>query len=197
MRLRQPADAVHAVRQQDAVPVDRRVLRAACSSRRCAPCRPRRTRSSGRATGRCSPRGSPSCRARARARTGSAMRWNSFQPLFMRHGSDQPLSVTTGLYGRPVVGMSGGWCRACLRRRRLGQRGRPDAADDCGAKRTAPAARRKLSSFDMSSHCLPPAGRGRGAAAARSAGRMPPGDRPVSASCRSVSAIQKSRSASM
>ena len=23
-------------------------------------------------------------------RTGSATRWNSFQPLFMRHGSDQP-----------------------------------------------------------------------------------------------------------
>ena len=30
-------------------------------------------------------------------RTGSATRWNSFQPLFMRHGSDQPFSVTTGL----------------------------------------------------------------------------------------------------
>ena len=30
-------------------------------------------------------------------RTGSATRWNSFQPLFMRQGSDQPFSVTTGL----------------------------------------------------------------------------------------------------
>jgi hypothetical protein len=31
------------------------------------------------------------------AHDGSATRWNSFQPLFMRQGSDQPLSVTTGL----------------------------------------------------------------------------------------------------
>jgi len=28
-------------------------------------------------------------------RTGSAMRWNSFHPLFMRQGSVQPFSVTT------------------------------------------------------------------------------------------------------
>src|SRR5512134_559675 len=41
--------------------------------------------------------------------TGSATRWNSFQPLFIRHGSVQPLSVTTGLYGRPFGGASGGW----------------------------------------------------------------------------------------
>ena len=29
--------------------------------------------------------------------TGSATRWNSFTPWFMRQGSVQPLSVTTGL----------------------------------------------------------------------------------------------------
>ena len=40
--------------------------------------------------------------------TGSATRWNSFTPAFMRQGAVQPLSVTTGLYGRPVVGCSGG-----------------------------------------------------------------------------------------
>jgi hypothetical protein len=31
--------------------------------------------------------------------TGSATRWNSLTPPFMRQGSDQPLSVTTGLKG--------------------------------------------------------------------------------------------------
>src|SRR5512145_899697 len=40
--------------------------------------------------------------------TGSATRWNSFQPLFMRNGRVQPLRVTTGLYGRPALGASGG-----------------------------------------------------------------------------------------
>ena len=29
--------------------------------------------------------------------TGSATRWNSLTPSFMRQGSDQPLRVTTGL----------------------------------------------------------------------------------------------------
>ena len=29
--------------------------------------------------------------------TGSATRWNSFTPSFMRHGRVQPFSVTTGL----------------------------------------------------------------------------------------------------
>jgi hypothetical protein len=29
--------------------------------------------------------------------TGSAVRWNSFQPFFMRHGNDQPFSVVTGV----------------------------------------------------------------------------------------------------
>src|SRR4051794_18762434 len=40
--------------------------------------------------------------------TGSATRWNSLTPLFMRQGRDQPLRVTTGLYGRPLGGTSGG-----------------------------------------------------------------------------------------
>src|SRR4051812_34552336 len=40
--------------------------------------------------------------------TGSATRWNSLTPLFMRHGSDQPFRVTTGLYGRPIGGRGGG-----------------------------------------------------------------------------------------
>src|SRR3989338_1166897 len=40
--------------------------------------------------------------------TGSATRWNSLTPSFMRQGKVQPLRVTTGLYGRPVVGTSGG-----------------------------------------------------------------------------------------
>src|SRR5450830_1766240 len=47
--------------------------------------------------------------------TGSATRWNSFTPSFIRHGSVQPFSVTTGLYGRPFDGTNG----ACV------------AADDC------------------------------------------------------------------
>src|SRR5688572_18340185 len=46
--------------------------------------------------------------------TGSATRWNSFQPLFMRHGRVHPFSVTTGLYGRPAAGTSGGWVAALL-----------------------------------------------------------------------------------
>ena len=29
--------------------------------------------------------------------TGSATRWNSFTPLFIRNGSDHPFRVTTGL----------------------------------------------------------------------------------------------------
>ena len=33
---------------------------------------------------------------------------NSLTPLFMRHGSVQPLRVTTGLYDRPELGTSGG-----------------------------------------------------------------------------------------
>jgi len=45
--------------------------------------------------------------------TGSATRWNSLTPAFMRHGSVQPFSVTTGLYGRPFGGASGG-CVAAL-----------------------------------------------------------------------------------
>ncbi len=40
--------------------------------------------------------------------TGSATRWNSLTPLRMRQGQLQPLSVTTGWYGRPVSGISGG-----------------------------------------------------------------------------------------
>src|SRR6266545_4939460 len=39
--------------------------------------------------------------------TGSATRWNSLTPSFMRHGSVQPFSVTTALYGRPLGGVSG------------------------------------------------------------------------------------------
>ena len=53
--------------------------------------------------------------------TGSATRWNSFQPSRIRHGSVQPFSVTTGLYGRPLAGGSGG----CI------------AGDDCAALRGA------------------------------------------------------------
>src|SRR5690349_19462708 len=40
--------------------------------------------------------------------TGSAIRWNSFHPFFIRHGSDQPFNVATGVYGRPLGGTSGG-----------------------------------------------------------------------------------------
>jgi hypothetical protein len=39
--------------------------------------------------------------------TGSATKWNSLTPWFIRHGKVQPLSVTTGLYGRPELGTSG------------------------------------------------------------------------------------------
>src|SRR4051812_31326388 len=39
--------------------------------------------------------------------TGSATRWNSLTLSFMRQGSVQPLSVTTGLYGRPLGGING------------------------------------------------------------------------------------------
>src|SRR5690606_34453768 len=38
----------------------------------------------------------------------SATRWNSLTPWFIRHGSVQPFSVTTGQYGRPLEGESGG-----------------------------------------------------------------------------------------
>src|SRR3569623_443565 len=41
--------------------------------------------------------------------TGSATKWNSFTPSFMRHSSVQPFSVTTGLLGQPLDGISGGW----------------------------------------------------------------------------------------
>src|SRR6187431_2723541 len=43
--------------------------------------------------------------------TGSATRWNSLTLSFMRQGSDQPLSVTTGWYDRPFGG-GGGSCMA-------------------------------------------------------------------------------------
>ncbi len=46
--------------------------------------------------------------------TGSAIRWNSFQPSFMRHGALQPFSVTTGLNGRPSGGAAGGNVLACV-----------------------------------------------------------------------------------
>jgi len=45
----------------------------------------------------------------ANSRThGSATRWNSLTPLFMRQGSDQPFRVMTGLNGRPLEGAGGG-----------------------------------------------------------------------------------------
>jgi len=44
--------------------------------------------------------------------TGSATRWNSFTPSRMRQGAVQPFSVTTGWYGRPLGGASGGWVAA-------------------------------------------------------------------------------------
>ncbi len=45
--------------------------------------------------------------------TASAVRWNSFQPLRIRHGSDQLFRVTTGLNHGPVVG-SGGTSRVVV-----------------------------------------------------------------------------------
>ena len=48
--------------------------------------------------------------------TGSATRWNSFQPSFMRHGSDQPFSVTTGWYAGPLDGNIGGCVEAVVMR---------------------------------------------------------------------------------
>src|SRR5688500_4263832 len=74
--------------------------------------------------------------------TGSATRWNSFQPLFMRHGSVQPLIVTTGWYGRPAEGSSGGCVAAVVC---IGASGTaPIAALLTAAAVTSPAARRKL-----------------------------------------------------
>ena len=105
MRLGETADAVHAVRKQDPVPVDRGVLRQLVGDEDAHLVA---LDALDRRTGRLAvvAPGARSCRARAGAAPARRRRWNSFQPFLMRQGSDQPFKVTTGLYGRPVFGKS-------------------------------------------------------------------------------------------
>src|SRR5512134_2461343 len=46
--------------------------------------------------------------------TGSATKWNSLTPAFIRNGSVQPFSVTTGLYGRPAPVTPAGRYGGCV-----------------------------------------------------------------------------------
>ena len=96
LRLGQAAHAVHAVRQPLAVPVDRRVLGQPVGDEDADAVAfddlDRRTR----ALPVVAPQFAFMPGAISRT-TGSATRWNSFTPLFMRQGSVQPFSVTTGL----------------------------------------------------------------------------------------------------
>ncbi len=111
----------------------------------------------------------------------------------MRQGSDQPFSVTTGLYCGPVFGNSGGAISAVSR---IGASGN-DAAPtrDTIAAPNNPAALPARNFLREFIQCPPPEAAAAGAALRIAC--MPPGERPVSAICRSDSAIQKSRSASM
>ena len=140
VRLVEPADAVHAVRQQHAVPVDRGVLGQLVGDEDAQLVAFDALDRRARATGRCSPRGCAFMPGASWRTTGSATRWNSFQPLFMRHGSVQPFSVTTGLYGRPFEGASGG-CVVGLGLRWALREPRP--APPCSPARR-PAARRRM-----------------------------------------------------
>src|SRR5688572_24818190 len=91
-------------------------------------------------------------------RTGSATRWNSFQPLFIRHGSDQPFSVTTGLYAGPVFGKSGGAISALSRSGASGSEAAPTRDTMVAPKNPAAVpARNFLREFIFS---MPSGGRG-------------------------------------
>src|SRR5262245_14067504 len=43
---------------------------------------------------------------------GSAVRWNSFTPSFIVHGSVAPLGTTTGVYGSRAAGPAACWASA-------------------------------------------------------------------------------------
>jgi hypothetical protein len=63
----------------------------------------------------------------------------------MRQGSDQPFSVTTGLYGRPVLGKSGGAISAVSR---MGASG----SDAAPARETSAAPKKPAA--DVLKNCL-------------------------------------------
>src|SRR5687768_3075158 len=80
--------------------------------------------------------------------TGSATRWNSLTPSFMRQGSDQPFSVATGLNGRPVDGARGGCMVGEVWIAASGSDAAPTRLTAV-APRTAPAALKKVLRFVM------------------------------------------------
>src|SRR5262245_5607975 len=80
--------------------------------------------------------------------TGSATRWNSLTPSFMRHGSDHPLSVTTGLNGRPLGGGPGGSVAADDCDIASGSEAAPTRLTAAAPRKAAPA-RKKSLRFDM------------------------------------------------
>src|SRR6185436_20598875 len=80
--------------------------------------------------------------------TGSATRWNSLTPSFIRQGSDHPLRVTIGLKGRPVGGGPGGSVAADDWDTASGSTAAPTRLTAAAPRKAAPA-RKKSLRFDM------------------------------------------------
>src|SRR5688500_8481094 len=110
-------------------------------------------------------------------RTGSATRWNSFQPAFMRQGSDHPFKVTTGLYGRPVLGTSGGAISAVSRIGASGSEAAP--ALETMAAPNSPAAEARMNCLLLVMSVSPAGSRGRRRCSSRHlhCSRRAPGER--------------------
>ena len=81
--------------------------------------------------------------------TGSQTRWNSLTLLFMRQGSDHPLSVTTGWNGRPEAGGGGGCVAADEWSTASGKDAAATRLTAVAPSATAPAVLKKFRRFDM------------------------------------------------
>ena len=193
VRLRQPADAVHAVRQQDAVPVDRGVLGQLVGDedahlvafdaldrrpRRLAVVAPQVRRHAGREL--------------AAHRLGDEV---ELLPAVVHAPGQRPAVQRDDrvVCAARSSGTSGGAISAVSRIGASGSDAAPTRDTSAAPKNPAALpARNLLREFIQ---CPPPEAAPAGATLRIVC--MPPGERPVSAICRSDSAIQKSRSASM
>src|SRR4029453_2982335 len=107
--------------------------------------------------------------------TGSATRWNSLTPSFMRHGNDHPLSVTMGRNGRPLGGGAGGWVAAEVCAAASGSPAAPARLTAAAPRNVAPAALKKVLRLVMEGSQCPPACRS--AVAVTDEAMAPPGER--------------------
>ena len=82
--------------------------------------------------------------------TGSATRWNSLTPFFMRQGSDQPFTVTIGWNGRPSGGSGGSCVAAEVWIAASGSNAAPARLTAAAPSRVAPAALKKVLRWFMS-----------------------------------------------